>query len=116
MGTHKISLLCYTDDAVLFAESEDDLQKILQAFNNQAEILNMKVSTDETKCMTIAKEALSCKLSMENNTIDQVMSFKYLGCKTTSSGFLVSEVRKQAHEAADMSGPLRYPICTNTNT
>lgn len=103
METHKISILCYADDAVLFAESENDLQRILQAFNKQ---LNMKVS-NKTKCMTIAKEPLRCKLSIENNTIGQITSFEYLGCKITSSGFLESEVRKQALKAAAISGHLR---------
>lgn len=33
MGDKKIKLLCYTNDAVLFAETEDDLQKLLMTFH-----------------------------------------------------------------------------------
>lgn len=113
MGMHKVNILCYADDAVLIAESEDDLQRMLQAFNRQAEKLNMQISTNKTKCMTITKEPLRCKLVIKNKTIDQIMSFEYLGCKITSSGFLEEEVRKQANKAAAISGHLKYPIWKN---
>lgn len=61
----------------------------------------------------IAKEPILCNLSIENNTINQVLSFEQLGCKTTSSDLLENEVIKQAHKAAVMTGHLRYPIWRN---
>ena len=63
--------------------------------------------------MTITKEPLRYKLVIKNKTIDQIMSFEYLGCKITSSGFLEEEVRKQANKAAAISGRLKYPIWKN---
>ncbi|XP_056633527.1 uncharacterized protein LOC130443087 [Diorhabda sublineata] len=103
MGTYKINILCYADDAVLIAESEDDLQRMLHAFSKLAENLNMEISTSKTKCMTIAKEPLCCKLTIYNTTIDQIMYFEYLGCKITSTGFLEDEVRRQVNKAATVS-------------
>lgn len=113
MGTQKINILCYADDAVIIAETEDDLQRMLQAFHKQAGKLNMKISIQKTKCMTIAKEPLRCKLAIDNNIVDQIMAFEYLGCKITSTGFLEDEVRKQTNKAAAISGHLNYPIWKN---
>ena len=113
MEIYKINILCYADDAVLIAESEDDLQRILQAFNKQAAKLNMQISINKTKCMTIAKEPLRCKLAIENNIIEQIISFEYLGCKITSAGLLEDEARKQVNKAAAISGHLEYPIWKN---
>ena len=108
MGIYKINIFCYADDAVL-AESEDVVQRILQAFNKQAAKLNMQISINKTKCMTIANELLRCKLAIENN----IISFEYLGCKITSAGLLEDEARKQVNKAAAISGHLRYPIWKN---
>ena len=110
MEIYKINILCYADDAVLIAESEDDLQRILQAFNKQAAKLNMQISINKTKCMTIAKEPLRCKLAIENNIIEQIISFEYFGCKITSAGLLEDEARKQVNKAAAISGHLKYSI------
>ena len=56
------------------------------------------------------KGASTVQIGNKNKTIDQIMSFEYLGCKITSSGFLEEEVRKQANKAAAISGHLKYPI------
>ena len=34
MGEKKINILCYADDAVLVAEDENDLQRLLHQFND----------------------------------------------------------------------------------
>ena len=54
--------------------------------------LNMKISTEKTKSMVIFKESIRCKLVVYDKSIEQVMSFKYLGVKTTSSRNLPKEV------------------------
>ena len=40
MGTGKINITCYADDAALVAESEDDLQRLLHQFNISAKKMN----------------------------------------------------------------------------
>lgn len=45
--------------------------------------------------MTIAGEPLNCKLAIKALSIDdQVISFKYLECTITSTGFLKEELRR----------------------
>ncbi|GJQ70990.1 hypothetical protein Trydic_g11989 [Trypoxylus dichotomus] len=46
MGDKLIKVLCYADDTTLFADSEDDLERLLQAFNIEAQKLNMEISTN----------------------------------------------------------------------
>ena len=113
MGIYKINILCYGDDAVLIAESEDDLQSILQAFNKQAAKFNMQISINKIKCMTMAKEPLRCKLAIENNIIEQILSFEYLGCKIKSAGLLENEARKQVNKADAISDYFIYTIWKN---
>lgn len=59
--------------------------------------------------MTIAKEPLRSKLVIENITIDQLMSFEYLGRKITSTGFLEDEVRRQTNKHSANFGATPTP-------
>ena len=53
MGQTEFKILCYADDAVLIAEREDNLQRMLLDFNQTANKYNMSISIPEIKSMTI---------------------------------------------------------------
>ena len=44
MGNDLIHIICYADDAVLIADSEENLQTLLLRFDQMAERLNMEIS------------------------------------------------------------------------
>ena len=81
MGHTEFKILCFADDAVLIAESEDNLQRMLFGFNKY----NMSMSIPKTKSMTISKEPIRCKLALNDQPIEQVMSFEYLGIIASNS-------------------------------
>ncbi|XP_045480918.1 uncharacterized protein LOC123685306 [Harmonia axyridis] len=85
MGNENISILCYTDDAVLIAENEDDLQRLLHI----------------------------CKLVVDDQTIQQEMTFKYLGIELCGFGDVESEVRQQVNKAMRTAGCLNDTIWNN---
>ncbi|XP_055385812.1 uncharacterized protein LOC129614885 [Condylostylus longicornis] len=113
MADHEICIICYADDAVLLAENENDLQRMLFTFNTVAGQYNMKISTEKTKSMTISKEPIRCKLVVNNKTIEQVNRFKYLGVDITDSRQIETEVSLQTAKAAAISGNLRDVIWKN---
>ena len=113
MGYNKISIICYADDAVLVAEDEDDLQRLLHRFNLTAQKFNMKISAEKTKSLTISKAPLRCKLALENKVIEQVVTFRYLGVEITSHSNLYNEVLNQTTKAAAVSGCLKDVIWKN---
>lgn len=113
MGDHEIKIICYADDAVLVSSNENDLQRLLFAFEKTAANLNMMISTEKTKCMTISKQPLRCKLAVYDKPICQVMEFNYLGSVITSGRDLKTEVYNQANKAGVVSGYLRDVIWTN---
>ena len=47
MGNDPIHIICYADDAVLIAESEENLQTLLLKFYQMAENLNMVISLNK---------------------------------------------------------------------
>lgn len=49
MENRSLGTLCYADDAVLMANNEDDLQRLLHRFNITAHKLNMEYLTKKPK-------------------------------------------------------------------
>lgn len=99
-GNHEIRLLCY---AVLIANSEDDLQRLLQTFHRTAHIYNMEISKTKTKSMVIAREPIRCKLVIDDSPIEQSMTFDYLGSRLSSKGDLTDDAKRNINKAAVIS-------------
>lgn len=55
LGTYEINILRYADDAVLFAECQDDLERVFSTFVGLK--LNKRICTEKkTKCVSITKK------------------------------------------------------------
>lgn len=76
----EFKIICY---AMIISENKDNLSKLLVRFERVANELNMVISAQKTKSLTISKEPRRCKLAIYNNHVEQVISFKYLGVDTT---------------------------------
>ncbi|XP_057671223.1 uncharacterized protein LOC130902950 [Diorhabda carinulata] len=53
MNNRHLRIHCYADDAILIAENEDDLQRLLHKFNLTAQRLNMQISCEKTQSMIV---------------------------------------------------------------
>ncbi|KAL6421492.1 hypothetical protein ACFW04_011244 [Cataglyphis niger] len=104
MGDRSLRILCYADDAIIVAENEDDLQRLLNKFKTTAERFNMFISLKKTQVM----------LMINNHIIEQVMDFNYLGVETSSDRYLANEARTQANKAARIANYLRDIIWRTT--
>ena len=50
LGDTEIKILCYADDAVIIAEDENDLQRLLHTFYTTAKNYNMMTSKEPLRC------------------------------------------------------------------
>jgi len=64
MGNAPIQIICNADDAVLIADSEDNLQTLLLRFEQMAESLNMEISLNKTKSLTISRNYTKCGVQL----------------------------------------------------
>ncbi|XP_045461751.1 uncharacterized protein LOC123671811 [Harmonia axyridis] len=113
LTTGKIKIICYADDAVIVAESEDDLQRLLFKFYIKAKTLNMEISTAKTKSLVASKEPIRCKLVLEDLPIEQVISVAYLGVQITANQDRTREIKDQTNKAARISDALRDIVWNN---
>ena len=82
-GVMRLIQLCYADDIVFFAKNIEELQKILNIYDNEFRKFGLTISTLKTKTMCfnvptnmMDSESLVC---LGNEAIDNVKQFTYLG-------------------------------------
>lgn len=76
--------LLFADDQVIVSRNENDLQIAIIKLNEVASKYNMIISTDKTKVMAfLGSYPIRTKIVLNNKTIEQVNTFKYLGCNVT---------------------------------
>jgi len=109
----RISMVCYADDAAIFAETEDYLQRQLHKFCQVSQTMNMTISIEKMKSITFAKDPVRCRLIVQDKIIEQVSQFKYLGMDLSSYHDPVKDLRSPINKATAMSGCLRQIIWAN---
>ena len=104
----KISILRYANDIVLMADSEDDLQKMLDTLNNWTTLWHLEVNLDKAKVMHCRKQ--STKVTDRNfqlgmNTLNTCTSYRYLvlqvfeTCDYTDGVKLLNEERARGTDS-----------------
>jgi hypothetical protein len=74
-----INCLLFADDVVLMANSQDELQKILQISHNFACKWNLRFNSKKSKVMVIGKNLnKNSNWVLGNENIDEVNEYKYL--------------------------------------
>ncbi|MFN7454652.1 MAG: reverse transcriptase family protein [Pseudobdellovibrionaceae bacterium] len=76
-----ISILLYADDMVLVAKSPNALQKMLDVLESFSNKWHFEINTTKTKIMTLNDEFRRHSWTFNNQPIEEVEEFKYLGIK-----------------------------------
>ena len=56
VGGPNITNLRYADDTILLAESEEDLQKLLDVVVRESELKGLSINCKKTECMVVSKK------------------------------------------------------------
>ena len=85
IGGQNITNLCYAHGTVLLAESQEDLQGLLDVVVEEKERKGLSINCKKTESMVISKkkEAPTCNLQVKDKIIKQVFAFNYLGSTVT---------------------------------
>ena len=83
LGIHNANCIAYADDIVLLAPSVIGLQELLNKAVEEASLLDLEFNSSKSKYMVFRHKKITfstnCSLRIRNNTLEQVVSFKYLG-------------------------------------
>ena len=83
---YKLKDLRFADDIALIADSENDLQTLIERVHDVNKKYGMEISIPKTKAMIFSHEAqLQVNIKLDDTSLDQVNRFKYLGVTLTPS-------------------------------
>ena len=87
----------YADDTVLIAETEKDLQHILDKVIKESGSLGLALNAKKTYSMTVSKKQIppKCTLTASGIEIKHVENFNYLGSFLTSDGKSDCEIKRR---------------------
>ena len=100
---HFSNLFCllYADDTIILAESPDELQVALNSVQDYCKTWNLTVNTSKTKIVIFCRSKIR-KLPhfiYNNEAIEVVYDFVYLGVKFNYNGTLKKAISKQVTQA-----------------
>ena len=81
VGGQNFNNLRYADDTVLIAESENELQSILETVLKESEMKGLDLNVKKTESMVTSKKTIqpSSNITCKGELIKQVQNFRYLG-------------------------------------
>ena len=119
----KIPACLYADDAVLFAESEENLQSMVSEFNRVCERRKLEVNAGKSKVMVFERKKFDtvdfdkiyrvnrpnvrkCKITIGSEQLEEVSEFKYLGSMLCKNDTMESEIRERVIQGRRAIGEL----------
>ena len=70
---------------ILLAEDERMLKNMLMELNDRCEDYGMKINISKVKTMVIRRKPKQIDIRIKDESVEQVDSFKYLGCNINSN-------------------------------
>ena len=97
IGGYNLNNIRYADDTTLIANSPQKLQKLLNMVKEESSRKGLSINRKKTFCLAISKkqQQVECTLLIDNERIQQVNKFNYLGSMLNSDGRSVTEVKRR---------------------
>ena len=92
IGGRNINNLRYADDTTFMAESEEELKSLLMKVKEESEKVGLKLSIQQTKIIASGPITL---WQINEETMETVTNFIFLGSKITADGDCSHEVKRR---------------------
>ena len=111
IGGRSIKCIRFADDMALLAEDERILKNMLMELNERCEDYGMKINMSKTKAMVIGRKPKKIDIRIKGDSIEQVGSFKYLGCNISINMNSCQEVKQRMAMAKEAFNRKRSIFC-----
>jgi hypothetical protein len=116
VGGYNFNNLRYADDTVLVAQSEEDLQRLIDVIVIESNLKGLSLNSRKTEVMVVSKSENppTCKIKVEGRDLKQVDTFKYLGTIITSDGRCVTEIKSRVGQAKASFLKMKNILCNQS--
>ena len=97
IGGKVVNNIRYADDTVILAESEQQLQQLINTVVTESELKGLCLNSTKSFTMVFSKAKVNpaCSVSVHGNVLGQVQSFVYLGSLFSSDARSDKEIRRR---------------------
>ena len=85
----------YADELVLMAKEETVLQGMIDKLNETAIYYGMEMNVEKTKVMSISRQPSPVTIKIDQNQLENMKCFKYLGSMLTDDGRCTCEIKSR---------------------
>jgi hypothetical protein len=93
IGGKIIHTVKYADDLALLAREEKVLQDMINKLTEIGRCYGMEMNVEKTKVMRISRQPSPVKIMIDQKQLENVESFKCLGCIVTNDGRCTCEIK-----------------------
>ena len=96
IGGRNMNNLRHVDDTVLVSDTKKGLRSLVTAAKIESEKAGLGMNVKNTKTMVVSKQEgdnIKADIQIDNETLEQVSTFKYLGQTITPDGKNESEIK-----------------------
>ena len=105
IGGRMITNLRYADDIILFATSKAELQELVDRLDWVSRKYSLLLNVDKTKVM--ASDGIACRILIQNELLEQVDTFLYLGSLITEDGECTTEFHTRLNRGQAIGASLQ---------
>ena len=107
VGGRKYPELRYADDTVLLLTTHGGLKEIIRSVKTYSEEQNFYLNANKTKIMKTDKTQTKIDIKIENDTIQEIEEFKYLGSIISNNGDINKEIQRRMAIALQKTRQMR---------
>jgi len=91
-----VNNLRFADDIDLITESHKKLQELTNKVSESSKWFDLKINAEKTKVMVVGQQSRDMNIKLENERLEQVEDFTYLGSVMTADGKCVKDVKRRS--------------------
>ena len=95
IGGHEIPEIRYADDTVLLSTSQNGIENLLTSTQRNSENHNLYLNIAKTKIMHIDKTTMEREIYVNEERLEVVENFEYLGSLITNNGDTLKEIKRR---------------------
>jgi len=105
IGGRMITNLCYAVDVILLVTLEAELQELVDRLDRVSRKYSLLINVDKTKVM--ASDSIACRVLIQNELLEQVDTFPYLGSLITEDGECTTEFPTKLNRGQEIGTSLQ---------